>query len=64
MPHGHDTFATLMEPSSETEPDGLKGDITQTRRPLKKGESMEWILISGVCVFSVIALVTDVSCPF
>ncbi|KIS01096.1 5'/3'-nucleotidase SurE [Cryptococcus deuterogattii 2001/935-1] len=29
------------------EPDGLKGDITQTRRPLKKGESMEWVLISG-----------------
>ncbi|KAE8537755.1 5'/3'-nucleotidase SurE [Cryptococcus gattii VGV] len=47
MPHGHYTFATLMEPSSETEPDGLRGDITQTRRPLKKGESMEWVLISG-----------------
>ncbi|AAW40774.1 cytoplasm protein, putative [Cryptococcus deneoformans JEC21] len=29
------------------EPDGLKGEITQTRRPLKEGESMEWVLLSG-----------------
>ncbi|OWZ59227.1 5'/3'-nucleotidase SurE [Cryptococcus neoformans A2-102-5] len=29
------------------EPDGLKGEITQIRRPLKEGESMEWVLLSG-----------------
>ncbi|WVQ72523.1 5'/3'-nucleotidase SurE [Cryptococcus sp. DSM 104548] len=29
------------------EPDGLKGDITTERRPLKEGETMEWVLLSG-----------------
>ncbi|WOO77066.1 putative tubulin--tyrosine ligase PBY1 [Vanrija pseudolonga] len=29
------------------EPDGLKGEITTKRRPLKEGESMEWVLLSG-----------------
>lgn len=55
---------TLMKLSSETEPDGLKGEITQTRRPLKEGESMEWVLLSGVCVLLVNAVVADISCPF
>lgn len=53
-----------MKLSSETEPDGLKGEITQTRRPLKEGESMEWVLLSGVRVLSVNAVATDISCPF
>lgn len=30
------------------EPDGLQGDITTESRPLKKGETMEWIMLSGV----------------
>ncbi|EIW70773.1 hypothetical protein TREMEDRAFT_68211 [Tremella mesenterica DSM 1558] len=30
-----------------SEPDGLKGEISTIRRPLKEGESMEWVLISG-----------------
>ncbi|WVN88198.1 5'/3'-nucleotidase SurE [Cryptococcus depauperatus CBS 7841] len=29
------------------EPDGLKGDISVSPRPLKEGETMEWILLSG-----------------
>ncbi|TYJ57020.1 5'/3'-nucleotidase SurE [Cryptococcus floricola] len=29
------------------EPDGLHGDITTERRPLKEGETMEWVLLSG-----------------
>ncbi|ORY32520.1 survival protein sure-like phosphatase/nucleotidase [Naematelia encephala] len=28
-------------------PDGLTGDITPTPRPLKEGETMEWILLAG-----------------
>ncbi|GHJ87738.1 hypothetical protein NliqN6_4140 [Naganishia liquefaciens] len=29
------------------EPDGLEGEITTTSRPLKEGETMEWVLLSG-----------------
>ncbi|WVQ82229.1 5'/3'-nucleotidase SurE [Cryptococcus sp. DSM 104549] len=29
------------------EPDGLTGDISTTRRPMKEGETMEWVLLSG-----------------
>ena len=29
-------------------PDGLTGDISEVSRPLKDGESMEWVLVSGV----------------
>ncbi|OCF36724.1 5'/3'-nucleotidase SurE [Kwoniella heveanensis CBS 569] len=29
------------------EPDGLKGEITTTPRPLKEGETMEWVLLSS-----------------
>ncbi|WRT66223.1 5'/3'-nucleotidase SurE [Kwoniella shivajii] len=29
------------------EPEGLTGEITATARPLKDGETMEWILLSG-----------------
>ncbi|KAK8864278.1 5'/3'-nucleotidase SurE [Kwoniella newhampshirensis] len=29
------------------DPDGLTGDITTTPRPLKEGETMEWIMLSG-----------------
>lgn len=28
-------------------PDGLEGEITSTRRPLRDGEFMEWVLLSG-----------------
>ena len=34
------------------EPDGLKGDITNRSRPLKDGETMEWIMLSGVSLKS------------
>jgi hypothetical protein len=30
------------------EPEGLTGDVCETRRSLKEGETMEWILLSGV----------------
>jgi hypothetical protein len=29
-------------------PDGLTGDISEVSRPLKEGETMEWVLVSGV----------------
>lgn len=29
-------------------PDGLKGDVSEVSRPLKEGETMEWVLVSGV----------------
>ncbi|WWD17425.1 5'/3'-nucleotidase SurE [Kwoniella shandongensis] len=29
------------------EPDGLNGEITTTARPLREGETMEWIMLSG-----------------
>jgi hypothetical protein len=32
------------------EPDGLQGDITTESRPLKEGETMEWIMLSGVSI--------------
>jgi hypothetical protein len=35
-------------PGRITEPDGLRGEITDQRRPLKDGELMEWILLNGV----------------
>lgn len=31
-----------------SEPDGLTGEVTPIRRPLKEGETMEWVLLSGV----------------
>ena len=33
---------------NRTGPDGLTGDITEESRPLKEGETMEWVLVSGV----------------
>jgi tubulin--tyrosine ligase len=36
------------------EPDGRKGEITTQRRPLKEGESMEWILLNGVCTLQAV----------
>lgn len=30
------------------EPDGRRGEVTTVRRPLKEGESMEWVLLDGV----------------
>lgn len=30
------------------EPEGLEGEITTKSRPLKEGETMEWVLLSGV----------------
>ncbi|WVR07178.1 5'/3'-nucleotidase SurE [Kwoniella sp. DSM 27419] len=29
------------------EPDGLKGEVTTTPRPLKEGETMEWVMLSS-----------------
>jgi hypothetical protein len=29
-------------------PDGLTGDVSEVSRPLKEGETMEWVLVSGV----------------
>lgn len=29
-------------------PDGLTGDVSEVSRPLKDGETMEWVLVSGV----------------
>jgi hypothetical protein len=34
--------------SSIAGPDGLEGEITSEKRPLKEGETMEWILLTGV----------------
>ncbi len=39
---------------ASVEPDGLKGEITETRRPFKEGETMEWILLNGVSHFVLI----------
>lgn len=33
---------------SVAEPEGLEGEITTKSRPLKDGETMEWVLLSGV----------------
>lgn len=40
----------LIELSSLTilGPDGLTGDVTESPRPLKEGETMEWVLVAGV----------------
>ena len=32
----------------DLEPDGLKGETCSQPRPLKDGETMEWVLLSGV----------------
>lgn len=48
-PQGQSCFNLEPEFTADfSEPEGLTGDITTTSRPLKDGESMEWILLSGV----------------
>ncbi len=46
-----DKDLSLNSPAA-IEPDGLKGEITEKRRPLKGGEQFEWILLNGVSVFA------------
>jgi tubulin--tyrosine ligase len=43
------SYQSICASQLTAEPDGLTGDVTTSSRPLKTGESMEWILLSGVC---------------
>ena len=37
-------------PDEDVEPHGLTGDIASTSRSLRDGETMEWMLITGVSI--------------
>lgn len=47
-PQGELPIASRSTGAHVTEPAGLTGDVTTTSRPLKEGENMEWIMLSGV----------------